>query len=46
MHGNTVPLVKKAIRASSLAACERLAADALAAPSADAVRALMADAEA
>ncbi|MBB5374154.1 phosphoenolpyruvate--protein phosphotransferase [Acidocella aromatica] len=46
MHGNTVPLVKKAIRASSLAACQRLAADALAAPSADAVRALLADAEA
>jgi phosphoenolpyruvate-protein phosphotransferase len=46
MHGNAVPLVKKAIRASSLAACERLAADALAAPSADAVRELLASAEA
>jgi phosphotransferase system enzyme I (PtsI) len=46
MHGNTVPLVKKAIRASSLAACERLAEDALASPSADAVRALLANAEA
>ncbi|MDR3506021.1 MAG: phosphoenolpyruvate--protein phosphotransferase [Acidocella sp.] len=46
MHGNTVPLVKKAIRASNLAACQRLAEDALASPSADAVRALLADAEA
>ncbi len=46
MHGNTVPLVKKAIRASNLTTCQRLAADALASPSADAVRALLADADA
>lgn len=46
MHGNTVPLVKKAIRATTLTACQRLATDALAAPSADAVRALLAEADA
>jgi phosphotransferase system enzyme I (PtsI) len=42
MHGNTVPLVKQAIRATSLRACERLAVDALAAPSADVVREILA----
>jgi phosphotransferase system enzyme I (PtsI) len=46
MHGNTVPLVKKAIRATTLIACQRLATDALAAPSADAVRTLLAASDA
>ncbi len=45
MHGNAVPLVKQAIRATSLRTCERLAGDALAAPSADAVRDILASAE-
>ncbi|MCB5944787.1 phosphoenolpyruvate--protein phosphotransferase [Acidocella sp. KAb 2-4] len=45
MHGNAVPRVKRAIRATSLSLCERLAGDALAAPSAEAVRAILASAE-
>jgi len=46
MHGNAVPLVKQAIRATSLRTCERLAGDALAAPSADAVRDILASTQA
>lgn len=42
MHGNAVPLVKRKIRSSVMAECERLADEALAAPSAQAVRALLA----
>lgn len=41
MHGNAVPLVKRKIRASTMAECERLANVALAAPDAQAVRALL-----
>ncbi|HTQ71169.1 MAG TPA: phosphoenolpyruvate--protein phosphotransferase [Acidocella sp.] len=42
MHGNAVPRVKRAIRASTLLACEHLANEALAAPDAAAVRDLIA----
>jgi phosphotransferase system enzyme I (PtsI) len=38
MHGNAVPRVKRAVRAVSLAQCEKVAEAALAADSADAVR--------
>jgi phosphoenolpyruvate-protein kinase (PTS system EI component) len=38
MHGNAIPKVKQAIRAVTMAQCEAMAAAALAAPSADAVR--------
>ena len=41
MHGNAVPLVKQAIRATTLLACEHLANAALAAPDADSVRAIL-----
>ena len=41
MHGNAVPLVKRRIRASTMVECERLANAALAAPDAQAVRALL-----
>lgn len=41
MHGKAVPLVKRRIRASTMAECERLANAALAAPDAKAVRALL-----
>ncbi len=42
MHGNAVPRVKRAIRASTMLACEHLANEALAAPDAEAVRELIA----
>ena len=42
MTGNAVPLVKRRIRASTMAECQRLASEALAAPDAQAVRALLA----
>jgi phosphoenolpyruvate-protein kinase (PTS system EI component) len=44
MHAAAVPRVKRAIRALHLSACETLAQAALAAPDADAVRALLRDA--
>ncbi|WP_298214201.1 phosphoenolpyruvate--protein phosphotransferase [Acidocella sp.] len=44
MHGPAVPRVKRAIRASTLVFCEELAGEALAAPDAAAVRALLAQA--
>jgi phosphotransferase system enzyme I (PtsI) len=46
MHGNAVPLVKQAIRATSLATCEELAARALEAESADEVREVLSKAAA
>ncbi len=42
MHGNAIPRVKQAIRGTTLAACQALAAQALDAECADAVRALLA----
>ncbi|MDE2319606.1 MAG: phosphoenolpyruvate--protein phosphotransferase [Rhodospirillales bacterium] len=42
MNGNAVPLVKQAIRATTLLACEHLANAALAAPDAEAVREILA----
>ena len=45
MHGNAVPRVKQAIRASHLQACEALANEALAAPDAEAVREILAKAQ-
>lgn len=41
MHGNAIPRVKRAIRAVTLSHCEAIATQALAAPNADAVRALL-----
>ncbi len=46
MHGNAVPRVKQVIRASTLLACEHLAQEALAAPDAEAVREILAKAQA
>ncbi|MGE4480169.1 phosphoenolpyruvate--protein phosphotransferase [Acidocella sp.] len=45
MHGNAVPRVKQAIRATSLTTCEQIANAALAAPDAEAVRAILAQAQ-
>lgn len=45
MHGNAVPLVKQAIRATTLLACEELANQALAAPDAKSVREILARAQ-
>lgn len=45
MHGNAVPRVKQAVRASTLLTCEQLANKALSAPDAEAVRALLAKAQ-
>ncbi len=45
MHGNAIPLVKQAIRGTTLAACEALAEHALQAEGAEAVRALLANAK-
>lgn len=45
MHGPAVPRVKQAIRASTILLCEQLAAEALAAPDAQSVRALLAKAQ-
>jgi phosphotransferase system enzyme I (PtsI) len=44
MHGNAIPRVKRAIRAASQAQCDEMAAAALAAPDADAVREIIRDA--
>jgi len=41
MHGGAIPRVKRAIRAVSARQCRQLAAEALAAPDADSVRALL-----
>ncbi len=41
MHGNAIPRVKRAIRSVTLAHCEAIAAAALAAPDADAVRKIL-----
>ena len=41
MHGNAIPKVKRAIRAVTMAQCEAVAVAALAAPGADAVRAII-----
>ena len=41
MHGNAIPKVKRAIRAVTMAQCKAVAVAALAAPGADAVRAIL-----
>lgn len=46
MHGNAIPRVKQAIRGTTLAACTALAAQALEAECADAVRAILRQTEA